>query len=376
MKFLLVFLTYFLSVNVHAQVSATTAVETVEFSPSNKFGGDFRFRHQELNDNQTDQRRTHRIMLRVGQVFFIQPDLKFTYRLMTGSSANSGNTAIGEKDTTQGSPRYTIGLDQAFVTYVAEKDLGIHLGKMPQFFLTAGKNQVLLDRDITPEGLGIQYKKSFLNETLDGIFNAGTFGVRERYDSTAGDQTDSFLNVGQILASYKFNSELSLNAGLGLFNFTAIKNNKPGDLTVPSSTDFKGNSSVSGNYKYNYEMNQQVLELKWNKKPFDVLLFAEHIENIAADTDNEANIYGVGFGFDKFNINYARHTVEADAIMAVYTSSDYAKGETNSRGNVLQLGYKLNKNAAVNYSLYDFERNVSTTATDYKIAHIDLTVVF
>jgi len=366
-----------LSVSETASVSAPLA--TAEFTPSNKFSGDFRYRHQDTKDASNKNRRVHRLMLRVGQAFQIQSDLKFTYRLMTGTNNNSGNTTIADGGgSTQGSPRYTIGLDQAYVTYLPEQNLNLYLGKMPQFFYSAGKNQVLLDRDITPEGLGIQFKESFLEKKLDLNFNLASFWVREKYNSTAGeDITDSFLNVAQVTLNYKINSDYSTHLGLGTYTFTDVKGEKPNELTIQTAPDFKGNTADgSGNYLNEYEILQASIELKYAKASNEILVFFEQLKNSGADALNEATIFGTTISYDKLSLSVMRQTIESDAVLAIYGCADTVVGQTNSRGNVYLLGYKLNKTAVINYSFYDFERNVETTPTDYKVSHIDLTVVF
>lgn len=358
---------------------AVAAIEKTEFTPSNKFSGDFRYRHQTVKDNQKEERRVHRIMLRIGQTFQIQSDLKFAYRLMTGSSANSGNTSIADKSAnTHGSPRYSIGLDQAFVAYTAEPNLDLFIGKMPQLFYTAGKNQIILDRDITPEGLALQYKYIFIEKKLDATLNLASLWVRERYDDSFGeDQTDSFLNVAQGLVSYKMPRDFSLIAGYGMYSYTKIKDSKPNDIVVQSTADFKGNTAdLLGNYLYSYEITQTLLEVKWAKKPYEVTVFAELIENTAADTNNKATATGISLAYDKFSISYINQVIENDSVLAVYTSSDFANGQTDSRGNILQLGYKMNKNAALTYTVFEAERAVSTFPVDHQLSHLDLTISF
>lgn len=385
MRLILSIAAFFLTIHAEAQitsVSETTSVSaplaTAEFTPSNKFSGDFRYRHQDTKDASKKNRRVHRLMLRVGQAFQIQSDLKFTYRLMTGTNNNSGNTTIADGGSTQGSPRYTIGLDQAYVTYLPEQNLSLYLGKMPQFFYSAGKNQVILDRDITPEGLGLQFKESFLNKKIDLNLNLASLWVREKYNSTAGeDVTDSFLNVAQATVGYKINSDYSTHLGLGTYTFTDVKGSAPNDLTIQTAPDFKGNTTDgSGKYLNEYEILQTSVELKYAKAANEISVFYEQLKNGGADSLNEATIFGTTMSYGKFSLSLMRQTIENDAVLAIYGSADTAGGQTNSRGNVYLFGYKLNKNAVINYSLYDFERNVETTPTDYKVSHIDLTVVF
>ena len=382
---LAVFILVFAGLTVKAQVSSTavtsetTVVSEPEFTPSNKFSGDFRYRHQTTHDNQKAARRVHRIMLRLGQTFSIQSDLKFTYRLMTGTSNNSGNTSLGDKSAnTQGSARYGIGLDQAFATFTPETDLNLYIGKMPQFFQSAGKNQIILDRDITPEGLALQYKKSFLEKKLDATLNVASLWVREKYDDSFGeDQSDSFLNVGQAVVSYKLPKDFSINAAYGIYSYTNIKDGKPNDFVVQSTADFKGNTSdLLSNYLYNYEITQKLIEVKWSKKPFDVTVFAELIENTAAETLNKASATGLSLSYDKFSLSYIKQVVESDSVLAIYTNSDFANGQTDSRGNILQLGYKLSKNAALSFSEYSSERAVSTFPVKHKLSQLDLTISF
>lgn len=387
------FVLFLLGLNAQAQVSQTAIVsetmvaivaspvisEKVEFVPSNKFSGDFRYRHQTLRDNQKEERRVHRIMLRLGQTFLIQPDLKFTYRLMTGTSANSGNTSFGDRSAnTQGSPRYSIGLDQGFATYTAETDLNLFIGKMPQFFQSAGKNQIILDRDITPEGLALQYKYIFIEKKLDATLNLASLWVREKYDDSFGeDQTDSFLNVAQVVVFYKLPQDFSLNLGYGVYSYTGIKDGKPNDFVVQSTIDFKGNTQdLLGNYLYNYEIKQAIAELKWSKKPFEVIVFTEFIENTAADNLNKATAAGLGLGYEKLSVTFSRQVIENDAVLATYTNSDFANGQTDSRGNILQLGYKMTKNASLSYSAFTSERAVSTLAVKHSLSQLDLTISF
>lgn len=368
------------SLMAQSQVNETASGTTMtEFVPSSKFAGDFRYRHQETKDNQKEKRPIHRIVFRIGQNFKIQPDLNFTYRLMTGAANNSGNISIGDKSSnTQGSPRYSIGLDQAFVTYNLKTDLNFFVGKMPQFFQSGGKNQIILDRDITPEGFGAQYKYVVIEKILDTSFNIASLWVREKYDDSLGeDQTDSFLNVAQAVINYKFYSEYSMNIGLGVYSYTAIKDGKPNDFTVQSTPDFKGNTANElSNYLYNYNIQQKFLELKWLKKSFEVLIFSEFIENTAADTMNKAHIYGFGFGYNAFSLTYMKPTVQSDSVLAIYSGSDFASGQTDSRGYIIQAEYKLNKNAALTYLVSNAERTVSKFPTKIVLSQLGLVVNF
>lgn len=375
--FFLTFQTEAQVLSVSETVTVSAPLATAEFTPSYKFSGDFRYRAQTTREEPKGSRKIHRILLRLGQAFQIQQDLKFTYRLMTGSVNNNGNATLGEQNATQGSPRYSIGLDQAFITYLPEKNLSLYLGKMQQFFYSAGKNFVVIDRDITPEGLGVQYSQTLKKNVLDFIVNLAGFWVREKYDNTVGkDLTDTYLSVVQGVLNYKIDENFSAHFGVGLYTFTDVKGSKPNDLVTQSTSDFRGNTAdASGNYLYDYEMAQSSIELRWIKSPLEISLFFEHLKNGKADRLNEAQIYGLGLSYEKFSLSLMRQAVENDAVLAIYASADVG-GQTGLRGNVLLLGYRLNKNAVVNFSHYNFDKNVETTPTDYKLSSFDVTVTF
>lgn len=346
-----------------------------EFVKSVDFTGDFRYRQQSIKQGLNQSRPVNRIMFRAGHVIGLQDDLKMTYRLMTGTANNSGNNTLGDSKT-PGAPRQSIGLDQAFAAYAPVKQLSLYIGKQSQLFTTVGKNQVLLDRDIALEGLGAQSKFKGFGEKVDFTLNAGTFWIREKYDDTFGeDLTDSFLNTAQAVVSMK-KSDFRLTAGYGIFSYTAIKEDKPTSFLVGATTA-KGNTlDLLGNYQWQYELIQNFVELKWSPNDFEVAVFFEAIENTSADIDNRAVISGGTISWKQLSLSLLKQKVESDAVMAMYTDSDFADGQTNSEGAILSLVYKFNKNASLSYTEYKTQQSVNILPVDYLRSHIDLTINF
>lgn len=346
-----------------------------DFIKSAEFAGDFRYRHQSIKQGLNQSRPVNRIMFRAGHVISLQEDLKMTYRLMTGTSNNSGNNTLGDSKS-PGAPRQSIGLDQAFATYTPVKQLSLFIGKQPQFFTTAGKNQVLLDRDIALEGVGAQSKFKVFDEKVDFGINAGTFWIREKYDDTFGeDLTDSFLNTAQVLLSTKKN-DFKFTIGYGIFSYTSVKDDKPTSFLV-GATNSKGNTlDLLGNYQWQYELIQNQIEIKWNHKDLEIALFAETLENTSADLANRAMITGASVGWKQFSATMLNQKIESDAVMAMYTDSDFSDGQTNSEGTILSLSYKFNKNASLSYSEYVNKQSVDILSTDYRRSHMDLSISF
>lgn len=338
--------------------------------------GDFRYRYQAVTQGSNQERRVNRLMFRVGQSVQVQDDLKINYRLLTGTSANSGNVTTGDSRA-PGAPRQSIGLDHVYAYYFPASEYTFYVGKFPQFFYIPGKNQLILDNDISPEGLGTQINLSLIENVLKSSINLGSFWIREKYDETNGkDSTDSFLNVAQINLNYQINKSFELIFGYGLFNYSAIKDDKPVNF-VSGATSAKGNTlDSSGNYRFNYEIAQNFLELKWKENPFTVSLFAEFNQNTAADDLNKSSALGFSIGWKKITFAALKKKVEKDSIMALYTDSDFADGQSDSEGNFFSLAYKFNKSFNLVYSLQKSQQTIASTATDYDRSHVDLNFTF
>lgn len=181
--------------------------------------GDLRYRHQTVTEGSKDERRVQALMAKLGVNGQPREDLKIGILFMTGERANGGNQTLGAP---QGMPRRWFGLEHAYAIYQARPEWNLYLGRMPQFFYFAGRNQMILDRDISLEGLGT--RAQWEGESLASQVNIGSFWIAEKYDTTNGkDEADTFLNVIQGNVTYKMNSELSVLANIGLFGYTGVR---------------------------------------------------------------------------------------------------------------------------------------------------------
>ncbi len=354
-----------------AKVNAPTA----EFEKKIELNGDLRYRMQSITAGPKEERRVHRLMFRVGQT--IQPiqDLKITYRLLTGTAANSGNVTVGDSKS-PGSPRTSIGLDLAYASFPLTDEAQVYIGKHSQLTYAPGKNQLILDRDITPEGAGLQYKGKFLHDTVLATANLGSAWLREKYDDTLGqDLTDAFLNTAQLNLMYKF-SDFQFLIGYGIFSFTSIKDDVPASFAVGATTSRGNTLDLLGNYQYQYEITQNYVELKWVQKPFDISIFAELDKNTAATAMNKASVYGLTIAYSKFNFSFMEQKVERDSVLALYTDSDFADNQTASSGYIAAFGYKINKAALVSFTYFKNQQAFDLIPFNYTRSHIDFTFSF
>lgn len=338
---------------------------------------DLRYRHLAVTDGNYPERRQHQLLARFGAKVNLQDNLAVSIRMMTGTKPNSGNQTLGD-ESKPGMPRRDFGLDWAYADYKPASWANLYLGRMPQFFYFAGKNQMILDRDIALEGAGTQLRWK-APEWLEGQVNFGSFWIREKYNKTdAVDETDSFLNVAQLNLKFK-KGDWSLVLGQGVFSYTGIKDGKPPEFfSGAGALDSRGNTlDLLNNYAWNYEMSQTSLEVKWKKDAFEASLFGEMIRNSSADDFNKAQLVGASLGWRQWSLTYLDQKIERDAVFALFTDSDFASGEADSQGTITTLAYKLSPQATLGFAVYKQKRGMDAAfPTDYDRSQLDLTFTY
>ncbi len=338
-----------------------------------QFFGDFRYRQQSETQEPKQERRMQRIQARFGVSSQVLENLKLTLRLMTGSAANSGNQTLGDEKA-PGMPRRTFGLDQAYFDYKPISSLNIYGGKMPQPFIFAGKNQMLLDRDITLEGLGLKFLGAATDE-IDLFAQGGSFWIRENYDSQFGEsQTPNLLNAVQLGLQWKPKDWL-VTIGVGSFSYTDLKDNPPGNFTTGANGN--GNTlDINGNYPTNFDIEQFLLEVKRKVWAVEVTLFYEALKNKDADQLNKATSYGILATYKSWGFGWTQQEVQKDSVLGLFTDSDFGGGLTSSRGYVWNISYKLAKKVQIQYTVFKNQNSIDTVALNYDRSHIDLIINF
>lgn len=363
-----------------AEPAATMAIPLPEEAKKEKpkeepfqFFGDFRYRQQMEMQEPKQQRSLQRIQARFGLSSQIHEDLKVTLRLMTGSSANSGNQTLGDEKA-PGMPRRNFGIDQVYFDYKPVSQLNLYGGKMPQPFTFAGKNQMILDRDITLEGMGLKFQQP-VDDSWSLFVQGGAFWIRENYDSQFGeDLTDNFLNAGQLGVQWK-DTDWTVVAGLGSFSYTDLKDTPPGNIT--SGATGNGNTlDLNGNYPTNFDIEEIFLEVKRKVGPVDMTAFYETLKNKDAEDLNKAHSYGLIAAWKSWTLSWLQQEVQKDAVVGVFTDSDFGGGVTSSRGQVWGLGYKITKKVSLQYTLYKNENAIDLIPLKYDRTHIDLLMTF
>lgn len=344
-----------------------------EKSDAFQFFGDFRYRQQMEKQDPKEERSIQRIQARFGVSSQVHEDLKVTLRLMTGSSANSGNQTLGDEKS-PGMPRRNFGLDQVFFDYKPAATLNLYGGKMPQPVSFAGKNQMILDRDISLEGMGLKYNQP-LDDEWSFFAQGGMFWVRENYDSQFGEeQTDNFLNAVQGGLQWK-QDDWAVILAVGSFSYTDLKHTPPANIT--SGATGNGNTlDINGNYPTNFDIFETSVEVKRKIQSWDLSAYYTALENESAKTLNKAHSYGLSAGYKAWSLSWMQQEVQKDAVVGVFTDSDFGGGVTSTRGQVWSVSYKITKKVQVQLTKFNNENSIDTIPLAYDRTHVDLQLIF
>lgn len=367
-----------------AKVEIKTEAKKVEVPATTKlnFFGDLRLRGMTEKLESSEERRRNRFQFRAGVKALVSEDLQVIARLMTGSSATSGNVTMGDEGS-PGSSRKSIGVDQAYLHYKPESYFLLEAGKFPMPFNFVGKNQLLFDRDMSPEGLNLKLPLE-IDENWQLTLVGMNSWVRENYDKTGVDLTDSFLNGAQAFMTWK-NSDTSITLGGGSFAFTAIKEYDSAKFVAkardpnPSqgnTTEVDINSGLQV-YPNNFDNSEAFAEIKQKIGGLELGLFYEKVENTNINLLNKAHSQGVFLNYKKWQISYTQQLIEKDAVFALFTDSDFADGFTSSKGSILQLTYKASQQVTWNLTQYN---NTTQIDTDFPLKYtktqLDLLIAF
>lgn len=352
------------------------------------FAGDLRLRYQRVTDGLKSERGVPRIQARFGTIAEVTPELKAQIRLMTGNDAASGNQTMGERSTLP-SQRRTFGLDLAFLDYAPAEESHVLAGRMPGPFQFGGKSQLLLDRDIALEGVASKTQFDLDRHRIN--LNLGGFILREQFDDGVSnkDETDNMLYGAQLIYRFEQKDVASVTLGVGQFGWTGMKEVFT-SAGSPKTTPYPANgNSVNPDFTYMYNFDQQQLfwELKGRSPKVDLWLFTlpsieagifqEAIVNTSADRLNRATADGISLALKPITITYARQTVEKDAVIGLFSDSDWAGGVTSSEGTVRAISWAVSKQVAITYTEWKTKAGVETPVpTDYLRNHLDLQVVF
>lgn len=311
-----------------------------------KLKGDFRYRHELIDEENKDQRNRHRIRARIGLEATIRYDVKFAFQITSGSSNPvSNNQTLGEGFSTK-----SAGIDLAYFDWHPCGEDIFHLegGKFKNPWYKPGKSELVWDSDWNPEGLALHYSTRL--NIVDPFANAALLWVEER---EADD--DVLLLGGQ--GGLKFNlmrGKIRLTVGTGYFTYT---NAKESELFVDFENSF-GNTVITEinendetavqYYATGFDIWEVFTEIGGKIQKLPISVMGDYVTNSGADDDNMGYLVGLRLGRVKepgsFAGRYIYHEVEKDAVLGAFTDSDFIGGGTDGTGHEVGLDFCPVKN--------------------------------
>ncbi len=347
--------------------------DSLKWAENIKWSGDIRYRHESIDDDtKTTERDRNRIRARLKMNAKINDEWDATLRLASGSSDSptSTNQTLGDSGSDSFSSK-EIWLDWAYADYHPESISGLNvlLGKMANPFYKVGKNQVIFDGDLSPEGGAATYKWN-LDDSTSMKLASGGFWLRER-----STDADTSIFGAQGLLKHKLSKNSHILGGVSYYDFGNIK-----DQTL-NGISSKGNTQTGGIYDNDYDILEGFGEYGLKIGGMPVAFFGTYINNIAASTP-EDTAWFVGAKCNKakkpgsWELSYNYRDVEKDAVVGGLNDSDFIGGGTNGRGHVLGSKYQLAKNVQAALHYFINEKNTDSTKDDFKLLQADLIFKF
>jgi hypothetical protein len=281
----------------------------------------------------------------------IDEQLAATLRLATGNPSDP----VSNNQTMDGSfSKKPFAVDLAYFSYHFLPELKVVGGKVNNPFKSAGKNELLFDGDLTPEGLYLSHDLNLrpfvINTTV------ANFQVEENATGK-----DSRLEAVQINLMHLY-SRVHWTFGLGYFGFTNAKDQP----TFVDSADSFGNSAtvttnsdgevVATAYDDDFKLQQVYFTLRFMMS-IPISIHTEYIKNLAVDEDNTGNHIALVFGEAKeegtFHIGLANRIVEKDAVVGAFSDSNFGGGDTDAKGLEFFAKYALKKGRLFSVSAFN-----------------------
>ncbi len=285
---------------------------------------DLRYRHEAIDEEGLTERQRHRIRARFGVSGDLADNLSVGAGLTTGgSNPISGNQSLGA-----GFSHKDIRLEYAYFDWGLTEDLNLVGGKMRNPFYRPASHHLIYDEDLHPEGLALRY--------ASGRFfgNFGGFWVQER-----GGDDDSILIGAQ--AGYKtaFVNGSTLTAGVSYYTYDEARGRPPFFFAAGNQLD------ASGNYLTGFDEVELFGEVNFDLAGQPVTLFVDYVTNTAADAFDEGFEVGATYrnavAPGSWDLSYSYQDLEANAVVATFSDSDWGGGGTDAKGHVFRTNYVL-----------------------------------
>jgi len=345
----------------------------VDWASKVKLKGDFRYRHESIDEEGRDQRDRQRIRARLGVEAKVSDTLLAGFQIATGdpSDPRSTNSTLGDSN-----QREAIQLDLAYIDWKAFENGTVTAGKQKYPWYRPGTS-LFYDGDVNPEGVAVKWGGK------EGPF-ASAWGLWLAERSSASDSNIVGAQLG-------WTTGFGLTLAATYQGFGAVQGRSLSFTDYPAgNSTYNGDSScnlpapVTGAtrcYVNDYDTVGLSAAYAMKAGPLPLSLWADYIDNTAADDLNTGYNLGVMLGKasdpGSWELGLIYQDVEADAQWAGFIDSDFAGGSTQGKGYQLRGGWAPAKNTVFNLTWTDSTRNYDLSSErDYKRLQLDFNMKF
>ncbi|MBU1698916.1 MAG: putative porin [Candidatus Eisenbacteria bacterium] len=332
-----------------------------------KVDGDFRYRYERIDQEDKDVYDRHRLRARVGLAAMVNDQTHFFLRLASGSTDPiSTNQTLDDASSSKG-----IWLDRAYLDIRPVQTPGLNLmaGKISNPFYTPQKSQLIWDGDLNPEGLAAKFShgKGALK-----LFASGSGWIIDNRKA----ESDVFMYGLQGGINREFDEQdLNLTAGASFFSYTELK-----DKPLLMSDSF-GNSTpddAADIYANEYTLIEGFFKAAFSVARRPVALFADFVTNTDPSEENVGWMAGVEVGKamrpGTAKVSYNYRELQRDAVLGIFSDSDFAGGGTNAKGHQISVVLKLMTNLDAGAIFFANTRGIADgeDGLDYQRLQVDL----
>jgi hypothetical protein len=252
-------------------------------------------------------------------------------------------------------------MDLAYFDWAALEGVNVLGGKMKNSVVRPRASR-FIDNDITPEGLAVIWAGA-------GFFMQGAgYWAVER-----GSDADTYALLAQAGYRGQLRDGVDLTAALSYTDWF----NARGYAPFPGDDPFGNSVDDQGKLLYDYDLLEGHVELGLPVAGRPLTLFAQYGANTAVDDDDTAWALGITLGRasapGSWELGYAYHDMEKDALFAQVVDSDLADGQTDIRGHAITGGYAVSRALRLNFTYFRSELEVSTAdRRDYDRLMLDV----
>lgn len=367
-------------------ISAITAgsIMAGDWADNIKFKGDFRYRHEIINQENTDLRHRHRIRARIN----LEGKVSNQAKIVVGISSGSDNPVSNNQTLTDAFSSKGLLIDVAYFEIQPKQAPGLAIlgGKTYNPFYMPGSSELIWDSDIRQEGITADYSRSFGNISIR-LIGSGLW-IQER---KADD--DSYLAGGQALATYKLKEkkgDITVGASFFKYGFTQgfpvfYEDDPMGNSGIPMDTSISEDGSDTTLSGYVYANKYELLEVfgafNYVMGHIPVTIIGDLVTNTALDSLNNGWLAGIYIGKIKkpgsWDFRYVYRQIDADAVIGIFTDSDFRGGGTNAKGHEIGAGYQLMVNTTFAVTYFNNEIGLEADeSTNFQRWQLDLKFKF